>query len=426
MGDRVQRPRGTRDLFNGELERVRHVERVFKSIFKRYGYQEVETPIFESLELFTKKSGSEVVNQIYEFKDKSGRELALRPELTAPVVRLYNNQLKSEPKPLKLCYFGSCFRYERKQANRWRQFSQAGVELIGSSRPESDAEMVALTNDVASQLELKDYGLRVGDIGVLRKLLIEGGIPIDNQDSILRAIDSKDESRIEGELDKSGVNEEIQEKIRELIKLKGDPNVLEEAKELLEGVKDSEKTIRDLQEILSRAQQLGVRDINIDMGIARGLEYYTGFVIELYSDDVQLGGGGRYDDLIEVLGGEPTPAVGMGFGIDRIAQLLGDQGRDIGVESLESVVLPTGDEMLDECLSIATELREKGLSIDVDLMGRKLDKALSYADSRGAKYAIIVGPEDIGEGKVTLRDMGTGNQEKVSRGKIVKELSKKI
>ena len=154
----MQQPRGTRDLFGEELERIRYVQQTVSRAFRRYGYREVETPTFENLELFTKKSGTNVMDQIYNFKDKSGRELALRPELTAPVVRLYNTQLKSYPKPLKLYYFGMCFRYERPQIERgrYRQFLQAGCELIGTEKPEADAEVAAITSDIAKNLGLKN------------------------------------------------------------------------------------------------------------------------------------------------------------------------------------------------------------------------------------------------------------------------------
>lgn len=422
----MQRPRGTRDLSGDELARMRYVKETLNEVFKRYGYQEVETPIFESLELFTKESGSEIVDQIYEFEDKSGRRLALRPELTAPVVRLYNNRLKSEPKPLKVFYSGPCFRYERKQAGRWRQFSQAGAELIGSSRPESDAEIVAMTSNAASELKLKNYELRAGHINILRKLLIEGGITLNNQDPILRAIDSNDESRIEEELKNAGVNTGIQEKLKELIKLEGGPEVLEEAEELLQKTGKATETIQEFREILDYVQRFGVDNIQIDMGIARGLEYYTGFVTELNYNDTQLAGGGRYDDLIEVLGGEPTPAIGIGFGIDRIAQVLKNQGLELGKDLLDYMILPTEDSVLDESLKLAKELRSGGLITDVDLMGRTLSKALSYADSRGTKYAIIIGPKDMTQGVVTLRDMKTGDQRKVVRDQVVKELKSRI
>ncbi|HID28959.1 MAG TPA: hypothetical protein EYP19_03025, partial [Desulfobacterales bacterium] len=167
----------------------------------------------------------------------------------------------------------------------------------------------------------------------------------------------------------------------------------------------------------------GVNDFSVDLGIARGLEYYTDFVFEVYADNVQLGGGGRYDDLIQILGGDPCPAVGVGLGIDRIAQALGKQGIKISKERLHCMVLPARGEVLGEALAIAMKLRQAGFATDVDLMGRSLTKAISYADARGARYAVVVGPRDLKVGRVTIRDMESGNQRRVPREKLVEELS---
>lgn len=417
----MQRPRGTRDLLGNELSRIRFVEQSISRVFKRYGYQEVETPIFESLELFTKKSGSEVVKQIYGFEDKSGRKLALRPELTAPVVRLYNEQLKTMPKPLKLFYFGPCFRYERKQAQRWRQFLQAGVELLGSDWPEADAEIVAITKDAMEELEIDEYELRLGHIGLLRTLLSHGGASANVQDPILRAIDSDDESRIEEELSKGEIGEEVQELLKQLIALQGGAEVLEKADSLLTGVSEAKEELPYLREVLDSLEHLGVDEYSIDLGIARGLEYYTGFVFELYVEGVQLAGGGRYDELTEALGGEPCPAVGVAFGIDRIALALKELGLE-PEEFLDCMILPTEDSMLNESMNLAKKLRDEGLTVDVDLMRRKLRKALSYADSRGARHVIIAGPKDLAKGEVTIRDMESGDQTRVPKKEVVKKL----
>lgn len=418
----MERPRGTRDLFGKELQRIRTAQEKLEDIFQRYGYQEIETPIFEKLGLFTQKSGSEIMDQIYHFKDKSDRKLALRPELTAPSIRFYNNQLKTEPKPLKIFYFGPCFRYERPQAERWRQFLQAGVELIGSDRPEADAEVIALTNDALREMGLNSYTLRIGHIGLLRKLLEFGEVSRDEQDPILRAIDSDDEDRLEEELDEENVGGEAREKIWDLIELKGDSSVIDEAEVLLENVPGIGGLVSNFRSVLERLQQMGVVDFQVDLGVARGLEYYTGSVFEVYSNGVQLGGGGRYDDLIESLGGEPNPAVGVGFGVDRIASTLGEQEEKIEGETLDAILLPTEESMLEEALSMARNLRREGFKIDIDLMGRSLSKALSYADSRGAKRAIIIGPEDLSKGRVTIKNMETGEQERVFKEAVLKRL----
>jgi len=293
----MQRPRGTRDLVGEELVGIRRVTRVMSDMFKRYGYAEVETPIFEHLELFEKKSGANVVNQLYAFQDKSERWLALRPELTAPVVRLYIEQLKAEPKPLKLFYFGNCFRYEEPQAKRWRQFLQAGLELIGSAKPEADAEVIALAYHAIRELGLKNFELRIGHIKALREVLAHAGVKGEAQDPIMRAIDSKDEARLDDELNKASVKEMDKKMLKTLVKLRGS-DAIEKAEKAVTHMPKAKAAVENLREILDYLKILGVEEFNVDFGIARGLEYYTDLVFELYVGDVQIGGGGRYDELI--------------------------------------------------------------------------------------------------------------------------------
>lgn len=418
----MQRPRGTRDLLGEELANVRRVESVMHDVFKRYGYSEVKTPEFENLELFTKKSGVTVVKQLYAFKDKSGRELALRPELTAPVVRLYIEQLKAAPKPLKLFYFGNCFRYEEPQARRWRQFLQSGVEIIGSAKPEADAEVVALAYHTIRELGLKNFELRIGHIRVLREVLAHSGVKSDAQDPVMRAIDSKDETRLNEELGKAVVRETDKKLLKALVALRGGARVVDKAENIVANLPRAKAAIKNLREIVGYLNVLGVKEFNIDFGIARGLEYYTDVVFELYVGDVQIGGGGRYDDLIALLGGEPCPAVGVGFGIDRISDALLSQGVKPAEEVLDCMLLPVGENALAKCLEIAQMLRDVGLRVDIDLMGRSLAKAISYADSRKARYAAIVGQKELAAGKVTLRDMRTGEQAQISPREIFVKL----
>jgi histidyl-tRNA synthetase len=418
----MQRPRGTKDLLGEELASIRHVEHAMGDVFKRYVYEEVETPAFEQLELFTKKSGATVLKQLYLFKDKSGREFALRPELTAPVVRLYISHLRSAPKPVKLCYFGNCFRYEEPQAQRWRQFLQSGVEIIGSTRPEADAEVIALASDVLRELGLVDRELRIGHIRILREVLAHAGVKGDAQDPVLRAIDSRDRAKLLDAIKCAGIRGEDERLLCALIELRGDMRILKRAEKLVAPLPEAKTAVKDLQNILGCVRSLGIEKFTVDLGIARGLEYYTDLVFELYIDGVQVAGGGRYDELVKLLGGEPCPAVGVGFGVDRIAQALLKRGMIVPRERADCVVLPAGEGMIGECLKIAGELRRAGLLVDVDLMGRKLSKAIAYADARGAKCTIIVGAKDLKEGKVTLRDMQTGKQELVAR----KELASKL
>jgi len=192
---KVQRPRGTRDFLPPDMARRRFIERKMRKVAENWGYQEIQTPTFEDLELFTVKSGEAIVEEIYEFRDKSGRALALRPELTAPVIRMYVNELQREPKPLKFYYFGNCFRYERPQKARFREFWHFGVELIGSDRPEADAEVIALASAMLDEIGLSG-DLHIGHLGVLR---VEGEstLPDEEQKHRRGAKNRRGRSRIE-------------------------------------------------------------------------------------------------------------------------------------------------------------------------------------------------------------------------------------
>ncbi|MGC8816311.1 MAG: histidine--tRNA ligase [Candidatus Hadarchaeum sp.] len=418
----MQAPRGTRDLFGEELQSIRHVMRRMEEVFKRYGYEEIETPIFEHLELFTKKSGSSVVRQLYAFKDKSSRDLALRPEITAPVARVYIQRLRSRPKPVKLYYFGSCFRYEEPQSKRWRQFLQSGAEILGTADPAADAEIAALTGHVMEDLGFADFELRLGHIRLLRELLSHAGVKGEAQDPILRAVDSKEEKRISEEIGRAGIKPAEEKLFRELISLRGEVSILEQAAPLLRKIPRATAALQNLRAIIGYLPSLGVKNFSLDLGIARGLDYYTDFVFEAYLGGVQVAGGGRYDELVEQLGGEPTPAVGVAFGIDRIAQTLLERGMVPLRDRLDCLVLPVNEEVRAEAMRVVTELRRAGLAADIDLVGRKFTKAMEYANAIGVKRVVVVGPKELKQGRVILKDMITGEQEVVPREELPRAL----
>ncbi|HDM36330.1 MAG TPA: histidine--tRNA ligase family protein, partial [Candidatus Syntrophoarchaeum butanivorans] len=187
----ISRPRGTRDFLPDEMRRRRDLEKRMRAVFERWGYEEVATPTFEHLELFTLKSGDAIIEELYEFADKGGRGLALRPELTAPVIRMYINEMKNAPMPLKLYYFGNCFRYERPQRGRFREFWQFGCELIGTDTPEAEAEVIALASTIMDEVGVKQE-LHIGDLAIVRDLL--GDLSQEEQSMIMRLMDKKDEA----------------------------------------------------------------------------------------------------------------------------------------------------------------------------------------------------------------------------------------
>jgi histidyl-tRNA synthetase len=405
------RPRGTRDFLPEEVERRRKVKNSIRDIFEKFGFGEVATPTFENLELITAKSGDEIREGIYHFKDKSDRDLALRPELTAPVMRLYVNEMQRRPKPVKLYYVANCFRYERSQAGRYREFWQAGVESIGSANPEADAEVIAVAVKTLENLGLEDFELHVGHIGILREILEMGKVSEEEQNRLMGIIDKGDQKQVDGAI--GGLSPNVSDTLRQAIGLKGEPkDVINKAQELL----DSKEKITSLKETLELLESFGVKDYQLNLGIARGLDYYTGIVFEIYAKGLgaqnQICGGGNYA-LTEAFGGQKTATSGFAFGFDRVMLALEAQGNK-GQEdsSVEYLVVPTTGEQLKKAIEISTTLRKKS-KCEVDLMRRKLGKALSYADTKNIPYVVIVGEEELSKGKVLLKDMKTGEQKEV-------------
>lgn len=409
---KIQRPRGTRDFLPDENRKRRYIESRLRETAVRWGYGEIRTPTFESIELFTVKSGEGILGEIYNFKDKGDREMALRPELTAPVMRMYVNELQKAPKPIKLFYFDNCFRYERPQKGRFREFWQFGVELIGSSRPEADAEVIALACRM-----LKEAGvagdLHVGHLGVIRTLFV--GLEPDKQGQIMRLVDKKDDMGLEKYLALIDAGIGMREKLFELIGLTGKAEAVDEAQRIVGDVED----LHTFRMLLDRLDGYGL-DYTINFGIARGLDYYTGMVFEIYSSGLgaqnQVCGGGSYR-LAHLFGGDEVPSTGFALGFDRIMEIC-----PIEAPARTGVVVIYFDETRNEALKIASSLREHTI-VNMDVMGRGFGAQLKYANTAGAKWAVIVGADEIARDQVALKDMESGEQVQVDRDELVRRLS---
>lgn len=407
------RPRGTRDFLPEEVRKRRKVEGIIRDTFEKFGFEEVVTPTFESLELITAKSGDEIREGLYHFKDKSDRDLALRPELTAPVMRLYVNEMQKRPKPVKVYYFANCFRYERSQAGRYREFYQAGVESIGSANPEADAEVIALAVEALKNLGLENFKIHIGHIGILRGILEEESVSEAEQNALMGIIDKGEKSQIENALLK--FSSDTRDYLKKIIELQGKPgDVLKEASGI---VKNSDEKITELEETLELLESFGVKDYEINLGIARGLDYYTGIVFEIYAEGLgaqnQVCGGGNYA-LTETFGGQKTATSGFAFGFDRIMLALEAQDAlQEGDGDVEYLVVSTSNALLKKAIEISAKIRENH-ACEVDLMRRKLGKALAYADTSGIPFVVIVGEEELKKDKVLIRDMKSGEQKEVS------------
>jgi histidyl-tRNA synthetase len=426
----IQRPRGTRDFLFDEMRLRKHVESTLRRIFEAYGYQEIKTPLFEDLALFTMKSGDGIMGQIYHFQDKGGRDLALRPELTAPVARLYINELQKKSKPIKMYYYGSCFRYERPQKGRWRQFWQLGCELIGGKSPESEAEIIAMAAHCLEELGLEDFEIHIGNLGIIRGILDETGVSKEQQDKIMAIVDKGELEELKSILKEFKIDSNTNNILIRLVDMNGHREIIKKVYELINHNKSASKALIELEELLEILEAFGFSKYTVNMGIARGLDYYSGAVFEIYVHSLgaqkQISGGGTYN-LIELFGGEQVESTGFAFGFDRLVECV----KKCGIQkpqnkTLDVFVAPISKDMKLNAFKIAQALRKYNIKTDVDLVGRKLKKILSQADSLGARYVILVGERDFEEGKITLKDMKSHEQELVDILEIITFFKGKI
>jgi len=404
----IQRPRGTRDFLPEEMFRRRMAELRLREIAERWGYSEISTPTFEHLELFTMKSGEGIVGELYAFKDKSGRELTLRPEMTAPVTRVFLNELKSAPRPMRFYYFANCFRYERPQKGRFREFWQFGVELIGSDGTHANAEVIALASEMLHSLGIRG-DLRINDLSLLRKRLRK--LSGEEQNRALRLIDKKSFEELR-EFLRGKMSVEDIENLIELVSFRGSPEDAEEFGEL-SGI---------LKELCRILDLYGV-EYSVDFGIARGLDYYTGIVFEIYAEGLgaqnQICGGGSYD-LASVFSSLSVPSTGFAIGFDRVMEIT-----SISEKPRKPVVLVSTPGLRDEAIRVALKLRSD-IPVVTDVMNRSISAQMKYADAIGAKFALILGEREIEEGKILVRDLESGEQEEISFESLLEYLRERV
>jgi histidyl-tRNA synthetase len=424
---KFQTVRGMRDFLPSEAEMLRFVEATAKEVARLYGFEEVVTPIVESYELLAAKSGEEIKARMYAFNDLGGRRVALRPEFTASIARLMATTLRNEPKPLRLFSSGTLYRYDEPQFGRYREFWQSNFEVIGSGRPEADMEILALTNHLMQKVGLRSYRFKVGHVGIVRGILKEEGIEEEKQNVVMQLLDAKRWDEALRMAEDFGVSAKSKDALKTVFEAKGKDasKLLPPIKKRLKDYASAMVAVENLQRILELCGESGVRfDLSVETGFARGLEYYTGMIFEVLVPemDISLGGGGRYDRLVELFGGEPTPAVGVAHGLDRI--FLATEKQNVTPEFAKKLVsvIPIGEEAIPKALAIALKLREKGVAVEVEVMGRVVSRALQDADRRKIEHAVILGPKELEEGKVILRDMKSRQQTAVDVEGLLKIL----
>ncbi|KGX88982.1 histidine--tRNA ligase [Pontibacillus litoralis] len=417
-------PRGTQDILPGEVEKWQYVESALTDLCYRYNYKEIRTPVFEHTELFQRGVGDStdiVQKEMYTFTDRGDRSLTLRPEGTASVVRSFvQNKIYGSPnQPTKLFYSGPMFRYERPQQGRMRQFVQFGVEALGSDDPAIDAEVIALAMNAYKELGLSSLKLVLNSLGDKksrsrhRQALVEHFQPYkeelceDCQSRLatnpMRVLDCK--------------------KDREHESMHTAPSILDYLNDESRAYFEAVKSILD---------RMGI-EYEIDPNLVRGLDYYNHTAFEIMSNAkgfgaiTTLSGGGRYNGLVEEVGGPATPGIGFALSIERLLMALEAEGITLPIEDkLECYVVSLGEEAEQEAAAIVYQLRQAGIQVDKDYAGKKMKAQFKAADRLNAHYVLVLGEDELTNGQINVKNMETGEQETIALSTIVEHMKREL
>lgn len=408
-------PKGTKDLMPKETALFRYLENEFLKVASSYGYNEIMTPVIEHTELFSRGvgSGTDIVQkEMYTFKDLGGRSISLRPEGTAGVARAYvqSGEL-SKAKPVKYSYVSSCFRYEKPQSGRQRMFHQLGIECFGSKEVQADAEVIMLASDFLNNIGLKEITLKINSIGCNK-------CREKYKEALVKYYGSVSENLCETCKIRLNTNPMrlLDCKEDECTKYSSDaPSILDFI--CSECANDFSK----LQELLTDA---GIQ-YEVDPRIVRGLDYYNKTAFEFIHEKIgakaTVCGGGRYDNLINTLAGIKEPGIGFGIGLERLMLAIDSENIDKSIStSPEYVIIPAGENVPHEKIyAIAKMLRNSGKTVVVDIMNRNFKSLIKYANKINAKYALILGEDELKNEAVTVKNMASGDQRTVKISELV-------
>jgi len=410
---------GFRDFYPEELALRNHIFAIWRSVAVRYGFEEYDGPPLESLDLYTQKSGDEIVGQLYTFKDKGDREVALRPEMTPTLARMVAAHAQALKKPIRWFSMPQLFRYERQQRGRLREHFQLNMDIIGEAGPLADAELIAAAIDIMRAFGLgpQDVQARISDRRVLRALLLGRGVTEAQLPAAFGVIDKSERipKDVLGEmLRDAGIGKREGDAIFEMAALRG----IDAVTAALAKVKGGEEAGDPLRTATEALAAMGLGDfVQVDLTIVRGLAYYTGIVFELFDTAKKLRaicGGGRYDDLLKALGGPDLPALGFGMGDVVLGELLKERNvaPKASTELGAFLVAVSGDDVAP-VLRLAHALRDRGIAVEYGLRHAPVRKQLELAAARGAPRAVIIGPEERAAGMALVRDLKTGTEAKV-------------
>lgn len=414
-------PKGTKDIFGDNLKDWRYLEDNLRNLCDDFGFNEIRTPMFEHTELFQRGVGETtdiVQKEMYNFKDKGNRDICLKPEGTAGVVRAYlENNIYADTQPTKLFYITPAFRYERPQAGRFRQFHQFGVEVFGSDEPVADAEVIGIAAEMLNRLGIDNVKLNLNSLGgpECRKnynVALKGFLK-EHLEELCPTCQERYEKNPLRVLDcKVPTCQEV---------LKDAPLMIDNLGEECTAHFDTLKALLD---------SMGIEYV-VNPWIVRGLDYYTKTVFEFISDQIgaqgTVCGGGRYNGLIEEMGGKPTPAVGFGTGVERLLMTMeAANGKREYKPSCDLYLGAMGDDAQGVIVPIVMGLRSKGIYAEMDLLGRSVKAQMKYANKKGAKYSAIIGGNEIEAGKCTIKNMATKEHEEVAFNDIATYIQGKM
>jgi len=410
---------GFRDAFPDALARRRHIFAVWREVAARYGFEEYDGPPLEPLELYTRKSGEEIVEQLYSFTDKGGREVTLRPEMTPTLARMVAQHAARLKKPIRWFSLPQLFRYERQQRGRLREHFQLNMDIIGEAGSLADAEVIGAATDIVRALGFGpgDVRVRVSDRRVLVDALTgELGVGAEQVPEVLAALDKFERAP-----------EATREALEQVFGAKGKARA-EAVMAFAAGLDDPQDLLArpaaaPLRECLDHLRAMGLTEfVDVDLRIVRGLAYYTGIVFELFDAKRSLRaicGGGRYDNLLKQVGGVDLPCVGFGMGDVVLGELLEARDGPPKTEPVVGVFVATvGEEDRPAALGLAHALRDRGLRVEFALKRQALGKQLELAAARGARVAVVLGPEERAKAQAVVRTLATGAEQRVSLAEL--------
>lgn len=421
---KINAPRGTTDILPQDAKKWQYVEGKIKEVCNRYNYEEIRTPVFEHTELFQRSVGDStdiVQKEMYEFKDRGGRSLTLRPEGTASVARAFvqNKLFGLANQPVKLFYFMQMFRYERPQHGRMRQLNQFGVEVLGSADPAVDAEVIDLAMTCYKELGLSSIKLVINSLGDQASRQAYRDALVNHFTPHVEELCSDCQARLQ------------QNPLRILdCKTDHEHEAMKTAPSILDYLNDESRQY--FEQVKENLSNMGIT-YEVDPNLVRGLDYYNHTAFEIMSEAEGFGaittllGGGRYNGLIEELGGPNTPGIGFGMGLERLLLALEAENKEIPVaETLDSYLVTMGSEAVKEGIKIVHELRQHGIQIDKDYQQRSVKAQFKAADRLQSKYVLVLGETELEKQVINVKDMQSGDQEEVALNELITYMKTKL